>query len=426
MTTTVPDPEKADAFAAEARDLLARTAPDCDLAALAKHGRILGLLTSAEAERLGLYAKFPDWLDMRLRAGTECAEAQCETVALLASQPCSLAAPGGDHAPGSILSEFRNASAASPPIVRVDGGASVHYLANFRKLSWTADGLIAPLSDAHARALLPFLQAANPVTFEGRTFLAVVEGSSVYTHWILDTLPRLLLVLEQEGSLDGYDRFLFATDAAKFHRFTLQTLGIDPARVATRQRQGPLVSVEGFTHVSAPRQHFAAHPRIYDIVTAFFLPDMVPVSQTRRLYISRNKAARRRIVNESEMFAALEWRGFEMLHLEDLTIAEAALALRSASHVVAPHGAGLANLIYCQPGTRVLEMYSAHLSPEYWVIANQRGLDYFGFDACGPLGQPVTPAERAAMGYFDRNGLDIHVPMDRLLPLLDGAFLRTD
>jgi capsular polysaccharide biosynthesis protein len=414
---------KADAFAAETRAELALAAPDFDLKGLAERGRRLSLLTHVEAEDLALRARFPDWLANRIRTAADEPEMPGDVFQLLEPHLCSLMPAKGDYSPDSVLSGFRPGHAVSPHIIRVDGGASVHYVANFRKLSWSADGLIAPLIDSNARVLLPFLREARPVPLDGRTFLAVVEGSSVFTHWILDTLPRLLLVLEQEGPLDRYDHFLFATDQPKFHRFTLQALGIDPTRVVTRQRHGSLFSVDSFTYVSAPRQHCVAHPHIYDMVTAFFLPDMAPVIPSRRLYISRHKAQRRRILNEPEMFAALEARGFEILHLEDLTIAETARALRSATHIVAVHGAGLANLIFCQPGTRVLEIHSAHLSRDYWMIANQRGLDYFGFEACGPSGKPIPPADRAAMGFFDRNGLDMHVPMGPLLSLVDRAFL---
>ena len=420
-----PHDSSADAFAKVARAIMAGSAPDFDLKAVAARAQVLGLLNAAEAEQLSIYATFPDWLESRLITEADQPNLPANQATLLDPVIGSLSAPSGVVTEGSILAGFRPRRVASPEIFRIDGCSSVHHIANYRKLSWTDYGLIPPLIDSNARVLLPFLREARPVPLEGRTFLAVVEGSSVFTHWILDTLPRLLLVVEQEGSLDRYDHFLFATNQSRFHRFTLQTLGMNPGRVVTRQHHGSLFSVDSFTYVSAPRQQFVMHPGIYDMVTEFFLPDMAPATQTRRLYISRNKSHRRRILNETEMFAALEARGFEMLHLEDLSITEAALAMRSASHIVAAHGAGLANLIFCRPGTRVLEIHSAHLSQEYWVIANQRGLDYFGFEACGPSGKPLTPTERAAMGFFNRNGLDIHVPMAPLLSLLDGAFLCT-
>jgi capsular polysaccharide biosynthesis protein len=48
-----------------------------------------------------------------------------------------------------------------------------------------------------------------------------------------------------------------------------------------------------------------------------------------------------------------------------------------AGHVIAGHGAGLTNLMYCRPGTRVLEMLHEKWGHSmYWLTAAKCGLDY--------------------------------------------------
>jgi capsular polysaccharide biosynthesis protein len=42
--------------------------------------------------------------------------------------------------------------------------------------------------------------------------------------------------------------------------------------------------------------------------------------------------------------------------MEDLTMLNQISAFRSAEIIVAPHGAGLANLCFCRPGTKILEI----------------------------------------------------------------------
>jgi hypothetical protein len=59
-----------------------------------------------------------------------------------------------------------------------------------------------------------------------------------------------------------------------------------------------------------------------------------------------------------------------------------------ASCIVAPHGAGLANIVFAPPGAAVVEFYGWHLSPEYWLLASQCGLRYVGIEARGPDGRP--------------------------------------
>ena len=53
----------------------------------------------------------------------------------------------------------------------------------------------------------------------------------------------------------------------------------------------------------------------------------------------------------------------------------------AASVVVGAHGAGLANLVFCRPGTRILEfMPMDHVRPYYFTLAVRMGIDW----ACLP------------------------------------------
>ncbi|NOG52157.1 MAG: glycosyltransferase family 61 protein [Chloroflexi bacterium] len=79
--------------------------------------------------------------------------------------------------------------------------------------------------------------------------------------------------------------------------------------------------------------------------------------QPRRLYISRSKARRRRVLNESAVIALLAPLGFEAFTLEDLSVAEQVRLFAGAEAVVAPHGSGLTNLVFGQ-GIKVIELHT--------------------------------------------------------------------
>lgn len=87
--------------------------------------------------------------------------------------------------------------------------------------------------------------------------------------------------------------------------------------------------------------------------------------------------------------------GFTTIHLEDLSVSEAAHLLVQAEMVIAPHGAGLANMVFCRPGALLLECYGWHISQEYWITAQTMGLDYYNLACPGPDGR-----------YYDEIGLD--------------------
>ena len=46
----------------------------------------------------------------------------------------------------------------------------------------------------------------------------------------------------------------------------------------------------------------------------------------------------------------------ETIDLDKLNIIDQAQTFAEATHIVSPHGAGLTNLLWCEPGTKVIEL----------------------------------------------------------------------
>lgn len=413
------------AFLAETVRTLEQSAPEFDYKGLAEAGLQQGVLSLVEAEALVLRGSFPAWLANRLTARQRTDRIDDPGETLVSGQEVPLAKAAASNAPGcALLEAFVPGRVAVAPLraIRIDHPAR-HSVQNFRKLVWSLDGIHGALSDDNGIVLRPFLEPVVPRHLPGRALMAVVEGSMVYTHWLLDTFPRFLALREAGTDPADFDHVVLATTARGFHRTLLARLGIDPARVVTRQHDGGYFETDASVHLSAPRTNFATHPRIYDMVCAHFGQPQAPKGQTRRFFVSRSGAGRRKILNEEALFALLEPEGFEVIRFEDHDMEEMAALMAQASHIIAPHGAGLANLVFCRPGARVLEIFSAHLSREYWIIAQQKGLAYHAFEAEGPEQRPVTEAERRAMPFLDRNGLDIYVPLGPFRDYLKEVFL---
>ena len=52
-------------------------------------------------------------------------------------------------------------------------------------------------------------------------------------------------------------------------------------------------------------------------------------------------------------------------------------AFTGADEIVAVHGAGLTNLLFCRPGTRVIEIFPENfVKSTYFWLARQLGLEY--------------------------------------------------
>ncbi len=80
-------------------------------------------------------------------------------------------------------------------------------------------------------------------------------------------------------------------------------------------------------------------------------------ARRRKLYVARSDTSLRPLVNEPALIEMLTGRGFEVLTLRSMTVADQIRAFAEATHVVAPHGAGCANVIFCPRGSLFLELH---------------------------------------------------------------------
>jgi hypothetical protein len=76
----------------------------------------------------------------------------------------------------------------------------------------------------------------------------------------------------------------------------------------------------------------------------------------KRIYISRNKAGYRKVLNEAELLPVLVKYGFRVLCLEDYKLADQISICNNADVMLGLHGAGLSNLVFMQPRSKLIEI----------------------------------------------------------------------
>lgn len=123
----------------------------------------------------------------------------------------------------------------------------------------------------------------------------------------------------------------------------------------------------------------------------------------RRIYISRDDARLRRVLNERRLLPRLESLGFERAVLGELPVARQIALFRQADIVVAPHGAGLTHIAWCKPGTKIVEFFPNPDGPrgrvrnvccDYWLLSQLLGLNY----ACHLAGPIETRDDGFSIG----------------------------
>jgi hypothetical protein len=128
----------------------------------------------------------------------------------------------------------------------------------------------------------------------------------------------------------------------------------------------------------------------------------------RKLYISRGKAQRRRLVNEEKIFSFLNEKGYEKVFLEELSFKEQIQIMQEARVVVAPHGAGLTNILFCGPDTHVVEIADLDFpNPNFYAIAAAMDHNYWivKADSIGdkhPLEKDLTTPPESVQNVIEK------------------------
>lgn len=195
--------------------------------------------------------------------------------------------------------------------------------------------------------------------------LGVRKGHRHFAHFFWDTLVPTMVYLknwhdtkEPVTFLVREDQSVIQKDAFRFlaedYGVTFQVLPanekIHCARSIYLAYQNPN---HGVDNVLA-REYMIA---VRDLFLDHYGVKLPAAGGGKKLYISRGDATLRRVKNEKEVLALLEPLGFEGQMISHLPFPEQAALFASADVIVAPHGAALANLMFCRPGTQVLEVF---------------------------------------------------------------------
>ncbi len=97
----------------------------------------------------------------------------------------------------------------------------------------------------------------------------------------------------------------------------------------------------------------------------------------KKLYISRSRAPQRKLINEDAVEALVTKLGFRVVNMEDYSVIEQRELAASASCIVGPHGAGLANMIFMNTGSCIVELIpEKYMTPLFKQLSIDCGHQY--------------------------------------------------
>jgi len=203
------------------------------------------------------------------------------------------------------------------------------------------------------------------------------EWSNNHYHWLCDFLPRLITMRKD---LPDFTLLLPDTIYIRNTGITiLEHFNLMPRRIEWIRHNKKVV---------ANNVYLVTHPTltgrindglIKEVKRAFNVVNEVNIKPWRRIYISREKAQSRKVLNEEAIIETLKAYNFEVINFETLTIEEQIKLAAETEILVSIHGAGLTNMMFMKPGAAVVEFRRDKIYHNqcYWHLADSLGLNYY-------------------------------------------------
>jgi capsular polysaccharide biosynthesis protein len=212
--------------------------------------------------------------------------------------------------------------------------------------------------------------------------------------------------------LKEIDHFVVNSLRSGFQRDTIKLAGIESSRIVQSDKAKYFLC-EDMIQPSFPGTTLYPVKWVCDYLVETLLPKKRPekVPTAPKLYIPRRNVPRRRILNQDELESFLVRQGFKVIDPAEHDVPTQAQLFDQAEVIVAPHGSGLTNLVFCRTGTTVIELFPPSVMPLcYWILGSQMDLKYFYYIGTEPRGARHS---------------DFAVNIDELNSLLEESGLKT-
>ena len=180
-----------------------------------------------------------------------------------------------------------------------------------------------------------------------------------YYHWLIDIAPKIAEAKRYLGAAFSDLMFLYPGQLRKYEQQTVEALGVSATRLVNLREVGS-VTADNIYVLPLP-----GYVEIHPGVDSLRMQLGVTARPMRRIYMSR-QAHVRKVENEDALFNLLEKYGFEFIPDVPRSIADQVKLYSEASHIVAPHGAGLSNIIWCSSSTSILELANSQYHPDFF------------------------------------------------------------
>jgi capsular polysaccharide biosynthesis protein len=221
--------------------------------------------------------------------------------------------------------------------------------------------------------------------------LATDEWSKNYCHWLWEVLSKLIaLKKESPNSIlilqKSYSKIDFMMKSLEAFGFNKSNIKFIPKRSHLRVKN--LVFIQSIGMAAPGYYDFLRFFEVAQTLLSHYQKEL-KTDFGEKIYISRNRPDKdvpRKVNNEKELVAMLERYGFKTVYMEKFSFLEQISISSHARFIVAPHGAGITNVMFARKDASLLEMVNqAWQKTCFAEMCEKIDVEYHRFD-CAEFG----------------------------------------
>jgi capsular polysaccharide biosynthesis protein len=202
---------------------------------------------------------------------------------------------------------------------------------------------------------------------------------TAYTHWFTEIITRLA-ILKNLPNEDIY--FIFDDNILGYQKEMLQKLGIDENKIILKNKNNKYIVKElylpgGFANIWLSEGCFYIYDKLKQGLNLNNVREEFK-SGFNKIYLSRKDDKwKRSLLNLTQIHAPLQKAGYKAVIPESLNLDEKIYLFSNATHIVGEAGGGMTNIVFSNPGTKILVLASESFpSPIFTNICTEKNIKY--------------------------------------------------
>ena len=238
-----------------------------------------------------------------------------------------------------------------------------------------------PFKNQYENQLLSIQRIPQAKKLKGNVLCLATDGAhNGYFHVLLRLTAKLAVLKELGIDIDFFDKVIINGPEKAYKTECMKAANVP---------YNKLIFAYEDEHYEAETLFFIPRIRFHDLGHEYVKSIFKNEKETslNNLYISRKDSKFRRILNEEELLNKINNTSLKIVELSKLTIQGQVHQFNNSKNIIGPHGAGFANLIFCEEGTNIFEIYDdLYVNVNYWFYAQIFKLNYHPV-----IGKSVVP-----------------------------------